>query len=178
MFMMMLIPERDATSEEASMFTVKTFFAAALVGALGVGMTTAASAQPGPGGWHGGGALLDGITLTSDQQTAIHALMQAGHQQMQGLHTQLHSIHEQIDTMLLSSGTVTAAMLAPLVEQQESLMQQVDAKHVSDEIAIRNLLTTDQLAKASTTHAQLVALHDQEHALKASNGPDQPPPPQ
>lgn len=178
MFMMMLIPDRDATIKEASMFTKKTVFAAALIGVLGAGTTTAAFAQPGPGGWHGGGGgggLLDGITLTSSQQTAMHALMEAGHQQMQTLHTQLRAIHEQIDTTLLSSGTVTAAMLAPLVQQQESLMQQVDARHISDQIAIHNLLTADQLARASATHAQLAALRQQEHALRASNAPDEPP---
>ena len=150
------------------MFTRKTLFAAALVGLAGAGPTVAARAQPGPGGWHHGGGLLDGIALTDDQKSKLHALMQAGRADTRALREQMRAIHEKIDATLLSPGSVTEATLAPMVQQQEALMQQMDAKHMSDEIAIRNLLTADQIAKASATHAQIAALHDQEHALRGT----------
>ena len=162
------------------MVSSRTFFATAIViGLVGCGAVTAASAQPGPrpDGWHHGSGLLDGVTLTDDQKTKLQALMMAGHQDAQALHEQMHAIREQIDTALLSSGTVTEATVAPLLQQQEALTQQMDAKRLSDEIAIRNMLTASQIATAATTHAQLVALHQQEHALHQSTGdmaPGQP----
>lgn len=160
------------------MLSRKTLLAAALIGAMGavpIGLARTAAAQngPGPGGWHHGGGLLDGVTLTDNQKTALHALMTAEHQDTASLRTQLHAIHNQIETALLSSGDVTEATLAPMQQQQESLMQQLDAKHLSTQIAIRNLLTSDQIAKAASTHTQMVALRQQERALHG-NG-DAPP---
>ena len=152
------------------MLTRKMLFTTAIVGLLGCGT---ASAQPGPGGWHhGGGGLLEGVTLTSAQQSQVHALMQAEHQNTKSLRQQARAIHEQIETTLLSSGTVTEATLAPLVQQEASLQQQLEAQHLSNEIAIRNLLTSEQLSQAASTHAQMVSLHNQEQALHSS--PSQP----
>ncbi len=159
------------------MLSRKTLFAATLACMAAAGTSGTALAQPGPGpdGWHHGSSLLDGITLTDSQKTSLQALMKAGRADTRSLHEQMRAIHEKIDATLLSSGSVTEATLAPLVQQQEALMQQMDAKHLSDEIAIRNLLTADQIAKASATHAQLAALHDQEHALRASADPSAAP---
>jgi hypothetical protein len=95
----------------------------------------------------------------------VHALMKAEHQDSKSLRDQLRAVHEQIETTLLSAGDVTEATIAPLEQQEASLMQQLGAKHVANEIAVRNLLTSDQIAKAASIHAQLTALHDQEHAL-------------
>jgi len=147
------------------MLTRKIFVAAAVIGLASAG---AASAQPGPGGpggWHHGDRLLDGVTLTDSQKTKVHALMKAEHQDSKSLRDQLHAVHEQIETTLLSTGDVTEATIAPLAQQEASLMQQLSAKHVANEIAVRNLLTSAQIAKASSIHAQLASLHNQEHAL-------------
>ncbi|MGI4747721.1 MAG: Spy/CpxP family protein refolding chaperone, partial [Janthinobacterium lividum] len=134
-----------------------------------------ASAQPGPGGgpggWHHGDGLLEGVTLTDSQKTKVHALMKAEHQDSKSLFDQLHAVHEQIETTLLSAGDVTEATIAPLAQQEASLMQQLGAKHVANEIAVRNLLTSDQIAKASSVHAQLASLHNQEHALHGTGEP-------
>ena len=144
------------------MLTRKTLLTTAIVGLIGCGV---ASAQPGPGGWHHGGGLLEGVTLTENQQAQVHALMQSEHQSTRSLRQQVHAIHEQIETTLLSSGNVTEATLAPLQQQEASLMQQLEAEHLSSQIAIRNLLTADQLTQAASTHAKMVSLHDQERAL-------------
>lgn len=135
--------------------------------------SVAAQAQPGPG-FHGGfhhESLLEGVTLTDAQQTQVHALRKASWQATRPIMQQLHAVQEQIDSALLSSGTVTEANLAPLVQQKESLMQQLDAQHVSEQIAVRNLLTADQIAQASTSHAKLEALHAQEMTLRRQNAP-------
>lgn len=50
-------------------------------------------------------------------------------------------------------------------------MQQLGAKRISMEIAVRNLLSAAQLAEASSTHTQLTALHNQERALDKADAP-------
>ena len=152
------------------MVTRKMLLAVATVGLVGAGAVATASAQAGPGGrggWHrGAGSLLEGVTLTDDQKTTLHTMMQSGFAGTKALREQMRAVHEQIETALLSSGTVTAATLAPIVQQQEALMQQLDAQRISQAIAIRAMLTPAQLAQASTAHAQLVALHQQEANLR------------
>ncbi|MGI4747283.1 MAG: periplasmic heavy metal sensor, partial [Janthinobacterium lividum] len=85
------------------MLTRKILVAATVLGLASVG---AASAQPGPGGgpgaWHHGDGLLEGVTLTDSQKTKVHALMKAEHQDSKSLFDQLHAVHEQIETTLLS----------------------------------------------------------------------------
>ena len=161
------------------MLTRQMLLAAATAVLVGAGVAAGASAQPGPGGsggWHhgGGDGLLEGVILTDEQKTTLHTLMQNNHAATRTLREQLRKLHEQVETALLSSGTVTAATLAPLVQQQEALMQQLDAQHIAQEIAVRNLLTPAQLSQAAATHAQLATLHQQERAVRASG--EEPPP--
>ncbi len=150
------------------LFTLATF-AATTVGTVGAGLAPAmAQHGGGTGGWHHGSPLLEGVTLTDDQKTKLHALMQSEHGS-NSLYAQLRAVHQQIDSAILSNGTVSEASLQPLVQQETSLMQQVEAQRVSNELAIRNMLTPAQLATASSTHAQMEALHNQEHALMSGD---------
>lgn len=158
------------------MLTRKTLLAAAVVAMTAAAASGgAAFAQPmpgqGPGGWHHGSPLLDGVTLTDDQKSKLGDLMTAEHQGSASLRAQLRTIHDQIETTLLSSGDVTEATLAPLEQQEAALMQQLGAKRISMEIAVRNLLSAAQLAEASSTHTQLTALHNQERALDKADAP-------
>ncbi len=157
------------------MFDRKLLFVLAAGGVLGAGIGPAmAQRGGGPGGWHHGSPLLEGVTLTDDQRTKMHALMKAEHGPG-SLFAQLRAVHEQIDNAVLGSGTVSEASLQPLVQQETALMQQLEAQRISNELAIRNMLTPAQLATASSTHAQMEALHQQEHALMKAN--DMAPPP-
>ncbi|MBE7210267.1 MAG: periplasmic heavy metal sensor [Gluconacetobacter diazotrophicus] len=141
-----------------------------------------AMAQPGPGHFrHGGGPLLEGVTLSDAQQNKVDALRQAGRTQNRATFEQLRAVHEQIDAALLGSGSVTEATLAPLLQQQEALQDRLEQARLTEQLAIRNILTPDQLGTAAATHAKLASLHDQEHALMARNatggGASVPPPP-
>ncbi len=158
------------------MLSRKLLFALATLGTVGAGSVPAmAQHGGGPGGWHHGSPLLEGVTLTDDQTTKLHALMQSQHGP-DSLHAQLRAVHGQIDDAILSGGTVSEASLQPLVQQEVSLMQQVEAQRISNELAIRSMLTPAQLATASSTHAQMEALHQQEHALMNARDGAQPQP--
>ncbi len=158
------------------MLSRKLLFALATLGTVGAGLAPAmAQHGGGPGGWHHGSPLLEGVTLTDDQTAKLHALMQSQHGPT-SLHAQLRAVHGQIDDAILSGGTVSETSLQPLVQQEVSLMQQVEAQRISNELAIRSMLTPAQLAIASSTHAQMAALHQQEHALMNARDSAQPQP--
>lgn len=150
----------------------------ALAGVFGGTMLAPAHAQRGPGGWHHD-PLLEGVTLTSAQQTQVAALRKSNWQADRTLFDQLHAIQEKIDAALLASGTVTEASVAPLLQQKEAVQQQLDAARLAEQVAVRNLLTDAQVSAASANHAQMESLHAQERALHAQGqGPDAPPPPE
>ena len=157
------------------MFDRKLLFVLAAGVALGAGVAPAmAQHGGGPGGWHHGSPLLEGVTLTDDQKTRMHALMKAEHGPG-SLFAQLRAVREQIDNAVLGSGTVSEASLQPLAQQENALMQQLEAQRISNELAIRNMLSPAQLATASSTHAQMQALHQQEHALMKASDMTAPP---
>jgi Spy/CpxP family protein refolding chaperone len=146
--------------------------AATAAGALSV--SGAAVAQPmGPGFHHGGGMeFLHGITLTDAQKAQMKSIHQSGWAQMKSIMTQMRSVHEQMVNRMLAAGEVTAEALSPLVQQEESLRNQMDAIHLSETLQMRAVLTPEQLAQAASTHAKLETLHQQEHAVMA--GEDMP----
>jgi len=131
--------------------------------------------QPMGGEFHHGGGMefLHGLNLTDAQKAQMKSLHQAGWKQMKPIMTQLRSIHEQMVNRMLASGEVTAEALSPLVQQEESLRNQMDAIHLSQTLQMRALLTPEQLAQAASTHAKLETLHQQEHAVMAGEeGPE------
>ncbi len=71
------------------------------------------------------------------------------------LMSQMHSIREQIADKLLSSGSVSASDLTPLLTQQEQIQQQLDTQMVSTAIQIRGVMTADQLSKVSAVNDKL-----------------------
>jgi Spy/CpxP family protein refolding chaperone len=133
-----------------------------------------AFAQPMGGEFHHGGGMefLHGLNLTDAQKAQLKEIHQAGWKQMKPIMTQMRSIHEQMVNRMLTSGEVTAEALSPLVQQEETLRNQMDAIHLSQTLQMRALLTPEQLAQAASTHAKLETLHQQEHAVMAGDQPE------
>lgn len=146
----------------------KTFFALSML--AGLAASSAAVAQ----GWHGGHggmrAIMSSLQLTSAQKQQIHTIMSDARTTNEPQMQQLASLRKQTESMMFSTGSVTAAQLAPLLAQEESIRQQLDTSRMETQLAVRAVLTSDQLAKAASTQAQLASLHDQEHALVAPTG--------
>jgi Spy/CpxP family protein refolding chaperone len=144
--------------------------------ALAAALTLASAGAANAAGWHGdmaGGPhggymeLLRGVTLTDAQKTQMHAIMKSGWASARPTMEQMHAIHEQIATLLTSSGSVAKDQVNALVRQEDRLRLQMDEARMGQFLAIRNLLTSEQLAQAASTHQQMEALHAQEHALMA-----------
>jgi len=131
--------------------------------------------QPMGGEFHHGGGMefLHGLNLTDAQKAQLKEIHQAGWKQMKPIMTQMRSIHEQMVNRMLAAGEVTPEALSPLVQQEESLRNQMDAIHLSQTLQMRALLTPEQLAQAASTHAKLETLHQQEHAvMTGEEGPE------
>ena len=113
---------------------------------------------------------LRAANLTPDQQTKIHDIFEKSHKTIGPLFEQLHSIDQQISAKLLGTGPVTAADLQPLENQAEAIHKQIDAQTLADAIAIRGVLTADQIGKMAAFNQKMSALHDQIETLMKSTG--------
>ncbi len=156
---------------------------AALAGYLA--MAGMAAAQPhgdmggGPMGheWgHDGMELLHSANLTAAQKAQVKTIMQASWRTMRPLMQQMRTLHEQEITTFLGSGSVSADQFQPVIAQEETLRNQIDAAHLDAMLKIRGVLTADQISAAATKHAQMEQLHAQERALMGP-GIDEPPAP-
>ncbi len=113
----------------------------------------------------GFGGMLASVQLSATQQSQIDQIRSAARTQEAPLHAQVRALRQQIQATLFSTGNVTAAQITPLQQQIEALRQQADAAHIQTELAVRNVLTSEQLATASSMQARLASLRQQEHAI-------------
>ena len=138
----------------------------------------AIAAPDGPGRHHHGGhgplGFLEGVTLTPEQKTQIHQIMQASWGTAKPLAQQLRADHKQIGDLLASSGAVTAAQLTPIQQQAAQLQQQLDSQRLATALQVRTLLSPTQLAQSAQTHQQLESLHQQERAVFQAAHPAAP----
>ncbi len=135
--------------------------------AAGLAASVGATAQDySHAGRQGLAQVLGAVQLSSDQQQQVHGIMSAARTQSAPQRAQIQALQQQIDSALLSPGT-TEAQILPLLQQQESLRQQLDVSRIETALAIRNVMTSTQLSKAASVQAQLATLHQQEHAVAA-----------
>jgi len=129
---------------------------------------------------HGGGSMHDGLfmmllksaNLTPAQHAQIKEILQSEKAQIKPVTRQFHALHEQIADRLLTAGPVSAADLAPLTQKAFRLQQQIDQNMVDTALAIRNVLTPEQISRVSKVHAQLETLHTQIQNLMGSEPGD------
>lgn len=110
---------------------------------------------------------------TDDQKKQIHDILESARTSTASQMQQMHSIRDQIADKLLSSGTVSATDLTPLLAQQATFQQQLDNQMIATAIQIRGVLTADQLSKVSAAHDKLKQIHSQIDAILGP--PDAPP---
>jgi len=127
-------------------------------------------------GMHGGGSpflmLLKSANLTPAQQQQVQLILNSDRSRMQGIHQQLFALHEQISAKLFSAGTVTSADLKPLVQQASRLEADLNQNMADTAIAIRNVLTPDQVKHLAEVQQKLHTLHTQIQGLMGGSGPD------
>ena len=91
--------------------------------------------------------ILKNAGLTPDQQTQVRKIMEDDHQQLRALFAKLQAANSQLADKLFAPGAVQAADLTPQVQQITQLRQQLMVQGVKTTLAVRAVLTPDQLAK-------------------------------
>jgi Spy/CpxP family protein refolding chaperone len=127
-------------------------------------------------GMHGGGSpfmmLLKSANLTAAQQQQVQLILNSDKAKMQGLHQQLFALHEQISAKLFGAGAVTSADLKPLVQQASRLEADLNQNMADTALAIRNVLTPDQVKHLADVHQKLHSLHAQIQGLMGGSAND------
>lgn len=120
---------------------------------------------------HGGGdhsqfmMLLHSANLTQQQQSQIHTILDSQREKTRSMHQKLEALHEQISDKLLSAGSVSASDLKALVDKASHIEAALNESRTETAIAIRNVLTADQLSHVAQVHAKLRSLHSQVRSL-------------
>jgi Spy/CpxP family protein refolding chaperone len=132
------------------------------------GTTAFAQEWSGPGGPRygtGGGAfgwrILRAVGLSDDQKAQIRQVYVQHRPQLQALRNQLRTAQGQLGDRLYSTTPPTPADLALIGQLRDQLAQE----RLAIALAIRNVLTADQLAKAAQIRQQLKDLRQQERNL-------------
>ena len=105
--------------------------------------------------------LLKSANLTAAQHAQVKQILESEHSQTKPLMKQFHALHEQTAGRLLATGPLSAADLAPLTKQAFKLQQQLDQNMIDTALAIRNVLTPEQINRLAQVHQQLSNLHQQ-----------------
>ena len=125
-------------------------------------------------GMHGGGSpflmLLKSANLTPAQQQQVQLILNSNRGKMQAIHQQLFALHEQISAKLFSAGAVTSADLKPLVQQASRLEADLNQNMADTAVAIRNILTSDQVKHLAEVQQKLHSLHSQMQGLMGRSG--------
>lgn len=117
--------------------------------------------------------LLRSANLSSAQHEQVRQILKSEQQQMKSVYAGFHAVHEQIAEKLFTPGGLTAADLAPLEQKAARYQQQVDRNMIETALAIRNVLTPEQLSRLSQVHQQLQSLHQQIRNLMGTDA-DEP----
>ncbi|HEX3945079.1 MAG TPA: periplasmic heavy metal sensor [Rhizomicrobium sp.] len=133
-------------------------------------MSMAGLGHHGMGGMHGSPflMLLQSADLTPAQQSQIQLILNSNKAQMEALHAQLQSVHEQFAAKLLGQGSVSTANLKPLVEQATRAEAALTQNMADTAVAVRNVLTPEQVKKLADVHRKLHSLHNQIRGLMGS----------
>jgi|SRR5579862_3044356 len=113
--------------------------------------------------------LLRSANLSAAQHAQVRQILKSEREQMKSVYAGFHAVHEQIAEKLFAPGGLTAADLAPLEQKAVHYQQQIDRNMIETALAIRNVLTAEQLSRLSQVHQQLQSLHQQ---IRSLMGPD------
>ncbi len=107
--------------------------------------------------------------LTADQENRVRRIMEADHQNLRALFSQLRTANEQLAKKLFAPGAVQPTDLAPQVQQITQLRQQLMEQGVKTALAIREVLTPEQLAKVAQKQERIEKLQAEMQSILGGN---------
>lgn len=130
---------------------------------------TRAYARPGDGhGWstermeHGTDRMLRRVNATAEQQTKIHAIIDAASKDIKPIRDSLHGTHEKLRALLAAPQIDTAAIEA-LRAQRSAAMDQISRRMTSALEDAVNVLTPDQRQKLAAIDIDRGRHHHHRH---------------
>jgi len=105
--------------------------------------------------------MLQGVSLSTEQQAVVAAIMKLHQQTLAPLLDQLRTYHEQMAAMLVSSGTVTLSDFTSLEQQSVQSEQQLQQETLKTALDVRAILTPDQLAAAAANQKKMQEFHSE-----------------
>ena len=129
---------------------------------------TAYAQPPMMGRHHGGGCgpgrlihvLLRSADLTADQETQAHTILDTNRSAVEAIHTQLRQANNDLANLLLGASDVQSDAVTAQLTKINQLQLQLEQNTANTVLAIRAILTPDQLAKAAAAESQMQAHKD------------------
>jgi hypothetical protein len=135
-----------------------------VAGGLGASRAAAQAYHGGPPGSHERVAMTPfEAVLSPEQKQALLSMVKADQTKLQSLHQRLHQAREALIEKLLSPD-VPVDVSKEVAELKAAQAAMTD-EHVAIALAVRKLLSPQQLKDAAAFHAKLEDLHRQEAAL-------------
>ena len=103
--------------------------------------------------------------LTPDQQTRIRTIVAANHRSLRALFDALRTAQDDLVGKLLAPGPLDAKDLAAQTDRIVQLRQQLMQQGLTTALAVRAVLTPEQLAKAAQTKDRLQKLRAEMRGL-------------
>jgi Spy/CpxP family protein refolding chaperone len=109
--------------------------------------------------------VLKKLNLTDDQKTQARIIMEAHRQTLQTLFQQSETAREAMADQFYAAGDLTTADFTSQTQQINQWQAQIMAEGLKTSLAIRAILTPEQLTQAAQIKDQIRAMHAQMHRL-------------
>ena len=161
------------------MFNKKMLTSLAVAGGLSLGSMVSAMAQPvgmtppppPPGGIFGPavgplGYMFENLNLSAEQQAKAKVIVDSARLKEETTRQQVEAVHRDMANALLAPGKVTKGNLDPFVDKLEKLHRETAENHTKTLLALRNILTPDQLVQLKARIIKMKDIHGQMQLLR------------
>lgn len=123
-------------------------------------------------------AMLQGVGLTTEQQTQVRAILQSHHATLAGLFAKLRAANQAVADALIAPDVTPEAVTAKL-DEAVAVREELMRAGLAIALEVRALLTPEQLAKAAAVKTRMRELREEMHQLLGDpiEMPLSPPPP-
>jgi len=128
----------------------------------------------------GGGFMLPLVlhraNLTSEQHDKVRKILESDRQDLQKLSSELGKANDELSRKLFAPGDVALADLKTQLDEVAGLRRQLMEQGVKTALAIRKVLTPEQLAKVAEVKQRMDKLRAEMRELMEGDDPPPPPP--
>ena len=109
--------------------------------------------------------IIDKVDLTPDQNEEVRKIMTSHRATLRSLFKQLEAVHEEMADKLFMPGDLEETDLPMQSQQIQQLRAQLTEEGLKVTLAVRKLLTPEQLAKAAQLKERMKAIHAEMRGL-------------